>query len=488
MQENNFEIDEKLKKVMACPRCHSDIGYEKERIFCKNSACTGEYFVKENIPVFIAGAPREEMNGETEVSILLPCYDESENLKVLLPQIREIIGELGINWEMIVIDKFVDDRTRVIAESNGASYVRQSSSGYGEALREGFAAARGNYVLALDADLSHNPHMMENMILERKSADLLIASRYVKFAHSALPFLRRVFSRILNFVYAKSLSMPVNDCSCGYRLYSRRLLNHIEITERNYSVLQEILIQAYMEGFDIRELPFHARPRRAGYSKAKLLRFGAEYLRNLYKWWKKRNSLSAADYEERAFFSIVWPQRYWQRRRYNTIVRFTPNDNNIVEIGCGSGKVLEAFPQGIGVDILFNKLRYKKKNTRRLIHASIFELPLKNGSMEVVICSQLIEHVAKDRMLFVELNRILKQDGILVLGTPDYGNRSWLIIEWIYGKLLPNAYTDEHISHYNYKELCEILAEFGFEVLEHDYILHGELIIKAKKVRDLLGY
>jgi hypothetical protein len=66
----------------------------------------------------------------------------------------------------------------------------------------------------------------------------------------------------------------------------------------------------------------------------------------------------------------------------------------------------------------------------------------------------IIEHIPRANVLD-ELNRVLQPGGFLILGTPDYGNREWLVTEWLYKVLLPQAYTDEHITHYTYREVVE---------------------------------
>jgi hypothetical protein len=80
---------------------------------------------------------------------------------------------------------------------------------------------------------------------------------------------------------------------------------------------------------------------------------------------------------------------------------------------------------------------------------------------------------------------VLKVGGTLVCGTPDYGRPWWPITEFFYKLILPNAYADEHITHYTKASLTAILAECGFRCLAYRYICGGELIIKARKIEDL---
>jgi hypothetical protein len=74
----------------------------------------------------------------------------------------------------------------------------------------------------------------------------------------------------------------------------------------------------------------------------------------------------------------------------------------------------------------------------------------------------------------------MADDGILIMGTPDYGGWQWPFIEYFYGKFAPGGYAEEHISKYTRDELVELLAKEGFVLLKEDYILGGEMILKLK--------
>jgi hypothetical protein len=76
---------------------------------------------------------------------------------------------------------------------------------------------------------------------------------------------------------------------------------------------------------------------------------------------------------------------------------------------------------------------------------------------------------------------VLRPGGTLVLGTPDYSRRLWLLLEWIYGKVLPGAYAHEHITHYTAAGLAARLAELGYEVQDCQYVGFCEMIFKARK-------
>src|SRR5439155_2958583 len=146
----------------------------------------------------------------------------------------------------------------------------------------------------------------------REIADIVIASRYVRGGIAYTEFIRRALSRLLNLILRRVLSMPVKDLSSGFRLYRREAVQDLTIDSRNFEVLEEILVKSYARGFSITEVPFTYFPRGQGTSHARLIRFGTDLALSALKLWRFRNSIECADYDERAFHSVIPIQRYWQ--------------------------------------------------------------------------------------------------------------------------------------------------------------------------------
>ena len=161
-----------------------------------------------------------------------------------------------------------------------------------------------------------------------------------------------------------------------------------------------------------------------------------------------RNSLASADYDDRAFSSRITIQRYWQRRRYTIVLGMLGHADRVLDVGCGSSKIIEALPHAVGMDLELKVLRFRSKTNRLLANGDIRALPYKDESFDAVICSEVLEHVAYEPSIFSELRRVLRKDGLLIVGTPDYGRWQWRWIEWWYNLLLPGAHGHSHIEHY----------------------------------------
>jgi SAM-dependent methyltransferase len=297
-----------------------------------------------------------------------------------------------------------------------------------------------------------------------------------------MPVSRLVLSRVLNVVFSRGLDLHVRDMSSGFRLYSAAVVKGHQVAGQDFEVLQALLVNALLQGYRVSEIPFTYQPRRHGGTHARVLQFGLAYLRAFRTLWVRRNSIASADYDARAYDALMPPQRYWQRQRYRHITQLMEGRGPCLDVGCGSSRIISALPAGsVALDILSRKLRYARRYGRPLVQGSALELPVASAAFPCVLCSQVIEHIPRGSVLS-ELDRVLQPGGRLILGTPDYANWQWRAIEAVYKLLLPQAYGDEHITHYTHQELLdEFVCSRGYALEAERYILQGELILSLRK-------
>jgi dolichol-phosphate mannosyltransferase len=416
-----------------------------------------------------------------DLTILIPVLDERDNLAVLLPRLARVLAELDCTTEVLVVDGGSRDGTPETAAALGARVVVQREPGYGGALREGFAAATGEFVLTLDADLSHDPDFINKLWRAREQADLVIASRYVRGGVAFQPWGRNLLSRVLNRFFGLGLGLPVRDLSSGFRLHRRAAVTSLALQGRNFEIIEEVLVKVYAAGWRVIELPFTYFPRVRGSSHARILRFGIDLLKAFLRLWSLRNSVASADYDERAFYSRIPLQRYWQRTRHRIVTRMARGQGRVLDVGCGSSVILQSLNHVVGLELQRNKLRYMRRYGVPLVQGSVLALPVRSASFDCVVCSQVIEHIPDDPAIFAELTRVLRPGGLLILGTPDYSTIGWRVIEPLYGLAAPGGYEDEHITHYTLASLRALAEEYGYDILEHAYVLRSELILAMRK-------
>jgi dolichol-phosphate mannosyltransferase len=461
---------------LACPACRGDLRADGElTLTC--DGCGGSYPVMDGIPSFVPGPPAGRPS-RYQLTVLIPAANQASNLDRLLPALRHELRSLEISHELLVVDKGSTDGIGEIAGRHEARLLAQTTPGYGAALRTGFDQALGEYILTLDADGSHDPSFLRAIWAARNGVEVVIASRYVEGAAAEMPRTRRALSRMLSLVLRRGLSLQYSDLSSGYRLYRRAALESVELRATGFDLLQEILIRMVAAGYSIHEVPL--RYRALGTSRAWLARFALSHTKTFLAMWKLRNSIASADYDARAYESVVPLQRYWQRRRYQVITTMAAGTLRVLDVGCGSSRIIGS-ARMVGLDIVLAKLRYARRYGNPLVHGSIFELPFKDGAFDCVICSEVIEHVPADERVFSELERVLEPGGRLILGTPDYDRWRWRALEWLYGRLAPGGYADEHITHYSRSNLAAFLVARGFTIDSVKYVGGSEMIFALRK-------
>lgn len=398
------------------------------------------------------------MQQQPDIAVVIPAWNERENLDLLLPALKEVLDELGLVSEIVIADAGSGDGTREAAERRGARVVVQQERGYGGALLAGFAATSARYIVTMDADLSHRPVFIFDLWKYRDLAEVLIASRYVEGGKADMGRGRRILSYILNRTYGIALSMPLRDLSSGFRMYRREALDGVNLLSRDFDVLEEILVRVHAEGWRILEVPFSYMARGSGSSHARLFKFAFAYLRTLRRMWILRNSPDSADYEYRMFDSPFWLRRYWQRARHKIILKFADQKESILDIGCATSRIISDSKNVVGVDLVQNKLRWLRPKYSQLVRGSCDHLPFDDASFDCVIKSEVVESAPGLPEIMTEMSRVLRPGGTLILGAPNESN-----------------------PHNTAAELSRRLKEMGYEVQDCQSAGFREMILKARK-------
>lgn len=208
--------------------------------------------------------------------IVVPTYNERENVAALVPQLLNVAP----NADVMLIDDNSPDQTAYEAEQLFAVHPRftvlrrKSERGYGRSLLEGYrAAVDGQYgrLVQLDADFSHDPVIVPQLIERTSRDDVVIGSRYCPGGSVAnWPLRRRLLSRFANHYVRTITGLTVRDSTSGFRCYTRRALETLlkaPITSEGYAFLVESTYRAQRAGLRIAEVPITFTDRREGQSK-----------------------------------------------------------------------------------------------------------------------------------------------------------------------------------------------------------------------------
>ena len=417
-----------------------------------------------------------------DISVVIPVLGEAPFLEQVLEELGAALRDLGIKSEIFVASARRDEGLAAIVERCGARYWHEPSVRYAAAVMKGVFDAQGEYVLTMDPDAAYPGDAVRALWNAREEGDVIVASRYLATSQNEQPWLRNVVSRLMNGFFSKVLSTPVQDLTCGFRLYRRNAFEHIRIEMPGVAFLLETLLKLFGNGIIVHEVPFHYGLHHYRMAQAHGLQLGLECFRNLFRLWRMRNSVECADYDLRAFDSRIPLQRYWQRKRYGLVMGFVPEGVRTIDVGCGSGRIIADQPDAVGVDVRYSKLHYMRRTNRLLAQADGLHLPFADAAFRCVISSEVIEHIPDEDGRFLdELTRILEPGGTLVIGTPDYGTAAWPFFERLYGRVAPNAYAHEHVTHYTFATLRDALVERDYDVLDHGYVCRSVLVIQARK-------
>lgn len=194
------------------------------------------------------------------VCILIPAYDAE---RTIAPVVEECAA---LGYPVVVVDDGSRDATAAVVAALRVSGVtlltHGRNRGKGGALRTGFRWALDNgfeEIVSVDADGQHDVSAIPRLIAAARSGeyDILIASRHSQFRQMA--GLRKFWNRIGVWCIRKRTGFEITDSQSGFRYYSRRLLENVQVKSQEYSLEMEILIKAWKGGFTIGSLPVAAR-------------------------------------------------------------------------------------------------------------------------------------------------------------------------------------------------------------------------------------
>lgn len=224
------------------------------------------------------------------VSILLPSYQEADNLRAIIPQIEEALKD--ISHEIVVVDTLEPmDKTAEVCRDYQVRYVnRKGGNLYGDAIRTGFQEVKGKYTVVMDADGSHSPADIPRFYHEMETGkyDLIIGSRYCKGGKTDNSLLLIAMSKILNITYRIVFSLPIKDVSDSFRMYRSEQIKSLSLACNNFDIVEEILIRLRLtkKNFSISEVPVIFHKRAAGKSKRSLIKFIFSYLQTMKRLMK----------------------------------------------------------------------------------------------------------------------------------------------------------------------------------------------------------
>jgi glycosyltransferase involved in cell wall biosynthesis len=227
-----------------------------------------------------AAATTKEVDAATlRLSVVIPCLNEAENIQECVRSAQSVLMEHGISGEVLVVDNGSEDGSGELARAAGATVIDERRRGYGQAYLTGFAAARGEYIVMADADLTYDFAEIPRFVKELDDgADLVMGNRMQNIQPGAMSIVSRIGNPIMTSLLRFLFRSPVGDVQCGMRALRRNILPQLDLRATGFEFASEMVLRAAREDVEIREFPIALHPR-GGHSKLSPFRDGWRNLR-----------------------------------------------------------------------------------------------------------------------------------------------------------------------------------------------------------------
>ena len=219
---------------------------------------------------------------KTELTILMPCLNESETLLVCIQRAKKLLMDHGILGEILISDNGSTDGSLEIARREKARVINCETKGYGAALKAGIENAKGDYILMADSDDSYHFDEAFPLIEKvREGFDVCMGTRLKgKIVKGSMPWKNRYIGNpVLSFIGRFLFKIPVSDFHCGMRCFKKKKILELNLVTSGMEWASEMVIKSSLAGLRMTESPITLY--KDGRSRAPHLRPWRDGLRHL---------------------------------------------------------------------------------------------------------------------------------------------------------------------------------------------------------------
>jgi glycosyltransferase involved in cell wall biosynthesis len=200
-----------------------------------------------------------------KISIIIPVYNEEAKISIILSQIKQILADTQLEYEIIIInDGSTDDTEKIVHEvKKSDAYIKlisyRDNMGKGHAVKLGVEESNGDVTLFLDGDLNVSPKEIKNYVKELEGFDIAIASKAHQLSRVECTASRRFLSKAYNNLVRLVVGIKIRDTQSGLKIGNTSVLKNIFkiMLVEGYAFDVELLSIATMEGLKIKELPIN---------------------------------------------------------------------------------------------------------------------------------------------------------------------------------------------------------------------------------------
>ena len=226
------------------------------------------------------------------VSVVIPAYNEEKTIGNVIEETIQIMDSLGLPYEIIVVDDGSTDSTKEEASRYKVTVLSNGrNQGKGYALRKGFQHAQGNIIITIDADGSHKPKEIPDLINPLlNGADIVAGSRFLGNGQNHTSKLHILGNHLINMTIMVLTRKIVTDSQTGLRAFKKDFLEKISLESNGYEIETEITVKGLKNGFKFQEIPISCKKREYSISKLRILSDGVRIFKTILKSAAKNSS------------------------------------------------------------------------------------------------------------------------------------------------------------------------------------------------------
>lgn len=198
-----------------------------------------------------------------ELSIVMPCLNEAETLETCIKKAQSFLEKHDVEGEVIIADNGSTDGSIEIAKRLNATVINVETKGYGSALKNGFKAAKGKYIIMADADDSYDFTGLKPFLDQLRNGHQLVMGNRFKggIKKGAMPFLHKYLGNpVLSFLGRLFFKIKIGDFHCGLRGFSREAFENIDLKTTGMEFASEMIVKAKLNNLSITEVPTTLSP------------------------------------------------------------------------------------------------------------------------------------------------------------------------------------------------------------------------------------
>ena len=456
--------------------------------------------------------------------VIIPTYNERENIAQIISETFKLLPGIFI---LVVDDNSPDGTANIVKRlqkefPNLSLLQRDKKEGLGKAYINAFEETLKDKnvkkIVMMDADFTHNPEYLAEMLKAADSFDVVIGSRHIRGGKTeGWELWRRILSKGANLYCRFVIRLPIFDYTSGFNVINTDFLRKIDFSKidiSGYAFLIELKYLLWKAGASLKEVPILLKSRRGGESKIsshiinegilapwkmlfkkidkncslcnkKTANFFTQ--KNSYNLYKCRNcglififpvpenhlEIYSPDYFSGAQKGFGYVDYEIDKKAMSStlnsyldkIEKFIPNNGKLLDVGTATGFFMELAKQRgwevQGVEISEYAVQKAREKGLNITTGTLENSDFKEGSFNLITFWDVVEHLSNPKLTLSLAYRILKKDGVIAINTPDSGSFIARLLSRGWHLIVP----PEHLFLFNQKNLSNLLKEIGFEIL-----------------------